>query len=132
VKESDIMQPIIDKCREIAKYWRMELYEGCWIRVANKTRLVISIIGEYFFTNESYTLGNPQFKTKSGFPILSIYDCLEKIYNSSCPFGTFITLEKRFKDWSSAVITTKELHETLLSVLLEVLRETTIKENNEK
>ena len=30
MKREDITQPVIDKCKQIAKHWRMDIYEGTW------------------------------------------------------------------------------------------------------
>lgn len=137
MRKSDITDEVKRLSKEIAEYWRMEIYEGCWIRVGNKTRLILNIVEEYFFTNDYYPGGNPQFKKKSGFPIPSISDCERKLVEMG--YESMNLQRRPFKNPWMADIWDKEshdleantikrwedkgktLHEICLSVLLKVL-----------
>jgi hypothetical protein len=125
MKKSDITQPVIDKCKQIAEYWRMEIYEGCWYVDIDLVRL--------------WQLKEiPSFPSEV-FSIPSISDCLEKLREGRWiafhvywgifakkfvveiqhypPTGTTSMIIKKHQH------TSESLHEALLSALLEVLKE---------
>ncbi len=72
MKESDITQPVIDKCKQIAEYWRMEIYEGCWIVLWNGQIKLIDCESKEDLDEDGYS-------DKDLTPIPSISDCLEKL-----------------------------------------------------
>lgn len=45
MEEKDITQPVIDKCKQIALHWRMEIYEGCGVAVWNGSLKKITCVG---------------------------------------------------------------------------------------
>lgn len=128
MKRSDITPEIIRLSKEIAKYWRMEIYEGCWVRVANKTRMVIGVQDEFYYTQDSFNWGHPQWTIKAGFPIPSISDCLEKLMELGIDSYEWVALKNGrwevFTYENDVCVHRKasSFHEALLSALLEVLR----------
>ena len=87
MRKSDITTPIIDKCKELAKYWRMEIYEGCWVKASNGAIATViykerdpctaDLLGYYIFDGAAmwYDLA----PLEDIIPIPSISDVLEKL-----------------------------------------------------
>jgi len=69
MKQSDITPEAIRLSKEIAKYWRMEIYEGCWFWDAE--------VGYLFMVHEVFD----STWVDDEYPIPSISDCLEKLGN---------------------------------------------------
>ena len=110
MKESDITQPVIDKCKQISEHWRMEIYVGCWIICSYlKMDVVVLHHGVSIYKGELI-------------PIPSISDCLEKLreLRALSAFGGGAT--KAITAFLMGQITITKLHESLLSALLEVLK----------
>jgi len=122
MKKSDITQPIIDKCKQLAEHWRMEIYVGCWIVTNFGTKLIIKHPTEI-----------PHFRNRGDFtPIPSIWDCLEKLRELG--FKAIIHFDYPGDEpmvdafWFRAIPPllkshkkSPSFHEALLSALLEVL-----------
>ena len=137
MKESDITQPVIEKCKEIAKHWRMEIYEGCWVLHGGLVKLVFLKRGQFIYI----ITGEEKLMVVDGdvTPIPSISDCLRKldsvgmiVYNSGqweqgidhhdLPDVWMLVIRKRYGNKSSEIeIKSKSLHEALLSALLEAV-----------
>ena len=82
MQEKDITTPIIDKCKELAKHWRMEIYEGCWVHLEEweeKIFLVTEVNGEDIEVSGFHWISTRGFFSGEDFPIPSISDCLEKL-----------------------------------------------------
>jgi hypothetical protein len=133
MRQSEITPKIVEISKKIAEKWRMEIYEGCWIYDDANDELFMTV-GQYMIDKKieydgkfqkpnHITFSDPSSIMRKCIPIPSLSDALDAIYDRSCPFGTFITLEKRFNDWTHGIITTQELHEAVLEALLEVLKE---------
>lgn len=115
MKRSDITPKIIELSKEIAKYWKMEIYEGCWIYVAHEMFLIKipSIIKE---------------RNWNFIPIPSIADCLRKLRKLEQE-GTIQKGKTKHDeatnpllDYILGMTSLTELHEVLLFALLEVLK----------
>lgn len=133
MKESDITSEIIVKAKEIVKYWRMEIYEGCWVVNQSKTwREVSSIKKEAVIRDEGAVLIYTKSQIRNyelAVPIPSISDCLEKLRELEVgvalqdhlflmyAVGTWDSETSKFKPTADASTPL----EALLSALLEVL-----------
>jgi len=133
MKEQEITPKVIELAKEIARHWRMEIYEGCWI-VWNDN--VINLV------TDEHTL-KFLLRTESRIlhyvPIPSISDCLEKLrelgYESMNlqrrPFRSSWMINIWDKESHNLEVDTikrwrnkgETLHEVLFSVLLEALKE---------
>ncbi len=123
MKESDITQPVIDKCKQITELWRMEIYKGCWVEINTNVYLVNRA------ESKIYQTGNTIWNKKDGIPIPSISDCLEKLqerqeimpeyYNKKHFDRSLLNI---FKNYIKGEFTVEKVHYWLLTALLEVLR----------
>lgn len=118
MKESDITQPVIDKCKQIAKLWGMEIYEGCWciLRWQEPFLIVDELLAQWA-------------DEQGAIPIPSISDCLEKLgerqkfmpdYYNKKDFDR--SLLNIFKYYIKGELTVEKVHCWLLTALLEVLK----------
>ena len=141
MKQSDITERIIELSREIAKYWRMEIYEGCWIYDEVEERLVLfgkdtqlilngKLLTYSLLIKSDTTKELAQVTSGKFFPIPSISDALGKLRELDwCIEMTYICEPKielnyvkggeRFKQIKAEGNT---LHETLLSALLKMMK----------
>jgi len=136
MKESDITTPVIDKCKQLAEHWRMEIYEGCWVSVEHMGSTLELIIG----SDKPRADGKDNRDLFSGgncIPIPTFSDCLDKLRELGCPLEikpikvqkwkwrlTWGEPYKIKKPWGG-ITNCKDisaLHEALLSALLEVLK----------
>ena len=120
MKESDITPKVIELAKEIVKYWRMEIYEGCWITRAEASGHETTLITARKLDEiEHYGFG--AYINVGFFPVPSISDCLEKLrelgwHTDYQPIPSYL---------ATTLIGQKniqELHEYLLYVLLKVLK----------
>jgi len=126
MKESDIVPKVVELAKEVAKYWKMEIYEGCWVKMVDGLLLV----------KEKQNIKNLKQEKKrkeswhQWFPIPSISDCLEKLReyaneNITIFIDTsmiwFVTLDMYTQ--KKKTNQSKSLHEALLSALLAALKE---------
>lgn len=112
MKKSDITKEVIRLSKEIAEVWRMEIYKGCWI--ITPKRLL------YLVTNDHEL----DWMSKEGYihtPIPDIADCLRKLreYAEDCKWE----IREFIFEWLDGKSPISELHELLLSALLEVLKD---------
>ena len=135
MRKADITTPIIEKCEQLAKHWRMEIYEGCWVEVTIGRKTVCHTVG-YIGEDALYRVntGLALFHVARAdelLPIPSISDCLEKLRELNWyPEMAWITEPRVRIDYlcsgkSSQVIQIKQgdtLHEALLSALLEAVK----------
>jgi len=140
VKESDITPKIIEKSKELAEYWRMELAYGSWVAVHfSKLGLAPLLFdGEWSSGVPSDSLYHEKtmelFQKDKWFPIPSISDCLEKLRELSISIHLSDTARVNIEDVEyfngSYVVRGIKFrkywflnnpHEALLSALLEVL-----------
>jgi len=139
MKKQDITPKIINLAKRIAKYWRMEIYRGCWIKIGGEAQLITSTCDDYFFTGCNCFKNRWTNRKGSGVPVPSISDVLLKldelnmiIYNlgqweqgidhRDLSDAWIVVIRKRYRDKSSEVeIKAPSLHEALLAALLEVL-----------
>ena len=136
MKESDITPKIIEKSKELAEYWRMELAYGSWVAVHfSKLGLAPLLFdGEWSSGVPSDSLYHEKtmelFQKDKWFPIPSISDCLEKLMELRLRYifhaweldeilVSLIDDEKGDVTVDQMKATT--LHEALLSALLEVV-----------
>ena len=133
MEESDITQPVIDKCKQITEYWRMEIYEGCWVISQRKEwKNVSDIEMKADITDDSIVLIDNVSKVQIPsltIPIPSISDCLEKLRELNYKYGIeydhdghWIHIHGGKEEWYSANFDHQDAHIALLSALLEVLR----------
>ena len=146
MKESDITERIKELAREIAKYWRMEIYVGTWVCYVdvNGGRIIdiaVSVVpdekdsdGVAFWVNNGYS--NDEMDGYFGIP--SIEDCLEKLRGLGAIFRLsyqkdLMKKNMEITDYFDGEHTVKEIffrgywflnnpHEALLSALLEVVK----------
>ena len=128
MKKSDITPQILEKCKELAEFWRMKLYYGAWVYTSDVC-LVRDEECLVFYRN-IITEGR-------GFPIPDIADILQKLH---CCGYTNLTIESDFDDgerWRVLLIEPllmgfdEEKHEfsdsslllALLSALLEAIKQ---------
>ncbi len=128
MKKPDITQPVIDKCKQIAEYWRMEIYEGSWILEAWHGMALVKW-SPYLVSDISLM---PHRKNER-IPIPSISDCLEKLRELN---DIHFTIDSDARGWAVAIVHPfhpkfnaeihdfegDTLHEALLSALLAVLK----------
>jgi len=130
MKRENITPKIIELAREIAEYWRMEIYVGCWILDGGMIKLVFLKRGQFIYV----IVGEEKRMTVSGnvIPIPSISDCLEKLRELKLRYIFHAweldeILVSLISDEDSTVIIDQlksdNLYEALLSALLEVLKE---------
>ena len=134
MKQSDITPKIIELSKQIAEYWKMEIYEGCWVNISrDDTQKIVlatkvNCLGFYWRSPDMNDFRF--FACPEDFPIPSISDALEKLRELDwCIEMTYICEPKielnyvkggeRFKQIKAEGNT---LHEALLSALLEVLK----------
>ena len=134
MKESDITQPVIEKCKEIAKHWRMEIYVGCWICLIQikrgKKKFNPELVdGKIFWidkdTRQLYWGSFGEIHKKEYIPIPSISDCLEKLrelevepdISIDANGSTYLQYDDPLKMYLY-----DSCHEALLSALLEVVK----------
>ena len=85
MKESEITPKIIDKCKQIAEFLRMEIYVGCWIRLEDDAgtwhTLLVDVVQRGGTHNNYYARNGMEFddEDEHWFPIPSIADILEKL-----------------------------------------------------
>jgi len=135
MKKQSITKEVIRLARKIAEYWRMEIYEGCWVYIRKKLRIIRNVYLDlgYYFTGR-----DEQWTIKSGLPIPTISDCEQKLVELGYEFMNL--MRRPFKDpWMVKVWDAEShdldadtikrwdnkgetLHEALLSTLLEVLK----------
>ena len=134
MKKQSITKEVIRLARKIAEYWRMEIYEGCWVlrrgEVPDNPVLVdkeiINLLNDVGYGDEDITI------------IPSISDCEQKLVELGYEFMNL--MRRPFKDpWMVKVWDAEShdldadtikrwdnkgetLHEALLSTLLEVLK----------
>jgi len=127
MKKQDITPKIINLAKRIAKYWRMEIYEGCWLFDVQNQRLTLAQISSQADAKEL------------GFiPIPSISDCLKKLRELEL---RYIFHKYNLRKVSVSIIDNKArtilfqsrknfpiLHEALLNALLNVLKKGGINE----
>ncbi len=128
MRESDITQPLLDKCKQIAEHWRMEIYHGCWAGWNSDDGL------DLVATKLGVALLN-KTKKLSWFPIPSVSDCESRLEEAGLMFKS----ERQFPSmkhevylewiptWNSPQLSTNRfvgstLHLALLSALLKVLK----------
>jgi len=149
MKQSDVSQPIIDKCKELAKYWRMKIYEGCWVMVRGDEDWEIThpvnddgftlILFDTHWSLVAGALYHDELPNayREYFLIPSISDCLEKLYNQHFRVyisGPHYNYPENNNEWYSVEVIDMEdsedtltticvpsLHEALLSALAGVL-----------
>ena len=119
MNKKHITPEIIKLSKEIAKYWRMEIYEGCWVLQGGLVKLVYQKLGQ--FTRVIIECEKRDVLEGNLIPIPSISDCLEKLS------GITTSIEKELLGlvtnlWRGYHTNIIEFHETLLSALLEVLK----------
>jgi len=135
MKKQDITPEIINLAKRIAEYWKMEIYEGCWIQ-NNYGKPCLELVTKTHLKSYLIESVTPE---KHWFPIPSISDVLLKldelnmiIYNlGQLEQGVdyrylsdiwIVVIRKRYRDKSSEVeIKAPSLHEALLTALLGVL-----------
>lgn len=137
---SSISPKIIELSKEIAKCWKMEMYEGCWIYDDKNDELFMTV-GKYmidkrieydnkFQKPNHITFGDPSSKMRDCIPIPSISDALEKLrelgwdikikhYQINSEWQVLVYLSNIIKSKDAYAPTE---HEALLSALLEVLK----------
>lgn len=129
MKESDITPKVIELAKEIVKYWRMEIYEGCWITRAEASGHETTLITARKLDEiEHYGFG--AYINVGFFPVPSISDCLEKLrelqyyvqWNDNLDFYE-VFIWKNLDDVPKSIKCKWKLHEALLAALLEVLKE---------
>ena len=136
MRKSDVSQPVIDKCRELAEHWRMGIYEGCWVARAISGDL--SGTREYKIYQVTWLLhkGFQVINTTHGledmpieyYPIPSISDVLSKLKEMKIldieliQEGDFWTVWFFSDEEHPKGKTCNTLHEALLSALLEILK----------
>jgi len=123
MRKEDITNKIRELAREMAKYWRMEIYQ-------------YDLFYNTFMKKLQRNLDYEKFEPKSwAIPIPSILDCLEKLkefpednirlfYDVEPPLWVIFMDEYNPKQLMEE---SQSLHEALLSMLLELLREGRIK-----
>ena len=79
MNQQQITDEVKRLAKEIAKYWRMEIYKGCWVKIGGKIQLVSNCNNNYFYTGCNYVKNQWTNRKGSGIPIPDIGDCLEKL-----------------------------------------------------
>ena len=129
MKKSDITEEVIRLSKEIAGYWRMEIYEGCWIIAFDElirfhpVHMRLDGIGLKFLNGAC---------DRNWFPIPSISDCLAKLKE----MGYMLKIKSYAKEWLVELYEMDEneqviyldigrdsLHLALLSALLDVVQD---------
>ena len=132
MKEQNIIPRVEELAGEIAKYWRMPIYKGCWIKIGGKIQLVSNCNNNYFYTGCNYVKNQWTNRKGSGIPIPSISDCLEKLRELKLRYIFHAwelddILVSLIDDEKGDVIVDQmkatALHESLLSAVLAVLEE---------
>ena len=134
MKEQNITLKIKELAREIAEYWRMPIYEGCWAHLPdkwNKRDFENLVLVQ---NKESVRNIKREMRRKESYhhwiPIPDIGDCLEKLrerqgfmpeYYKKKDFNR--SLMNIFKNYIEGQFTVEEAHYWLLSALLAVLKE---------
>ena len=131
MNQQQITDEVKRLAKEIAKYWRMEIYKGCWVKIGGKIQLVSNCNNNYFYTGCNYVKNQWTNRKGSGIPIPSISDCLEKLRELKLRYifhawGLDKILVSLIDDEKGCVIVDQveapTLHEALLSALLEVVK----------
>ena len=131
MNKKHIMPEIIELSKELANYWRMPIYEGCWVCVIQVkkggekfNRKLID--GKTFWidkdTRQLYCWSLGKIHENDYFPIPSISDCISKLIELDPEWRT-AAIVANFHGVLMGNIPLDEWHLALLSVLLEVLKE---------
>ena len=138
MRKSDIIEKVIELSKKIAEHWRMEIYVGGWICLIQikrgKQKFNPELVdGKIFWidkdTRQLYWGSFGEIHKKEYIPIPSISDCLDKLRE----LGYFIRIQdqpdfyevgiwKDVEDENIAGGASPNIHEALLSALLEVLK----------
>ena len=135
MNKKHITPKAIELSKEIAEYWRMEIYKGCWVCVIQVkkggekfNRKLID--GKTYWidkdTQQLYWGSFGKIHENDYFPIPSISDVLKKLS------GITTSIEKELLRlvtnlWRGYHTNIIEFHKALLSALLEVLKNGEIK-----
>ena len=131
MKQSNITPKIIELSKQIAEHWRMKFYIGCWIEDDMKNLALIEKIERdistagYRDSNRWFSVDNPDIT-----PIPSIEDCLERLREQGLYIRLIVAIEGKVSVgkigqqpfFETEVIWENEIHEALLTALLEVLK----------
>jgi len=136
MNQKQITDEVKRLAKEIAKLWRMELYEGCWVQVAiesdaHQDRLLMFNPEKMFIDGKMLRFSNGYYYDE-WFPIPDIGDCERKLLRLGFTYRTDRLLScvviQLYDPEDEGKPYGKEMqgvntHEALLSTLLEVLKE---------
>ena len=116
MRKEEITQEIIEKAKELAEYWRMEIYEGCW--VYDKLDNVLDLV----FGGRKYWFDRGFLKTETFIPIPSISDCLEKLRELKPKSPVRMKVSIAVLEYLMNKTTFAKFYKTTISAILEVLK----------
>jgi len=87
MKKLDITTPIIDKCKKLSQFWRMEIYEGCWGILPDDNKIFLITEKIKGMSHNGFraiyptlpSFGKITLVASEYIPIPSISDCLERL-----------------------------------------------------
>ena len=130
MKQSDITPESIKLSKQIAEFWRMEIYEGCW--VSKKVRKLVTkdekIICKEIWKTRLYNGRTTIIKEGECFPIPSISDVLTRLQELDYILSIWQRGDKMFAVTASRPMgmgrskTSESLYVALLQSLLSVLK----------